>query len=341
MKGIILAAGKGTRMAPLTDWRAKPLTPLLGRPMIEYIIGGGAAAGVDDWTIVVGPFREQVIAHLGDGAQLGVMIRYMVQEVANGNGAATLLCEEFIGGEPFLCSFGDIMTAPTNYPRLAEELNSGKWEAVITLNRVDDPFEGAAVYVDASRVQKIIEKPPRGTSTTNFNNSGIFGFTPLIFEMIRQTPLSERGEYELTQATATTVGQGHPVGAVELEGYWCDVARPWDILKLEPLMLSAASPPDGMLVDPSAKVASDAHIVAPAMIGPEAVVGSGTIGPNVSVARGAEVADGCSITDSAIFAAASVGAGSHLSRVLVEESAEVPAGTRVVGPGDGCHVITP
>jgi NDP-sugar pyrophosphorylase family protein len=341
MQGIILAAGKGTRMAPLTDRRAKPLVPLLGRPMIEHILTGGAAAGVADWVIVVGPFREQVIEHLGDGADLGLRVRYVVQEVANGNGAATLLCEEFMQDEPFLVSFGDIMTHPANYPRLAAEIRSGDWDAVITLNYVADPYEGAAVYVEDGRVERIIEKPVPGTSTTNYNNSGIFGFTPLIFEMIRATPVSERGEYELTQAVATMVDGGCAVGAMELEGYWSDIARPRDILALEPLMLAGAAPPDGMLIDPSADVASDAEIVAPVMLGPGAAVGPAVIGPNTSIGPQAQVADGCTLTDCAVLAGASVGAGAHLSRVLVEEGAGVPPGTRAVGQEDGCHVIEP
>ncbi|MFQ5808574.1 MAG: sugar phosphate nucleotidyltransferase [Armatimonadota bacterium] len=341
MQGIILAAGKGTRMAPLTDRRAKPLVPLLGRPMIEHILTGGAPAGVDDWVIVVGPFREQVIEHLGDGSELGLKIRYVVQEVANGNGAATLLCEEFMEDEPFLVSFGDIMTHPANYPRLAAEICSGNWDTVVTLNYVDDPYEGAAVYVEDGRVEKIIEKPPPGPSTTNYNNSGIFGFTPLIFEMIRATPVSERGEYELTQAVATMVGGERAVGAMELEGYWSDVARPRDILRLEPLMLAGAAPPDGMLIDPGAHSAAHAEIVAPVLAGAGAAIGAAVIGPNTSVGPRAQVADGCTLTDCAVLAEASVGAGSQLSRVVVEQGASVPAGTQAVGQEDGCHVIEP
>ena len=339
MKGIILAAGKGTRMAPLTDRRPKPLVPLLGRPMIEHILTGGAAAGVDDWTIVVGPFREQVMEHLGDGDALGVRIRYVVQEVANGNGAAALLCEEHIGDEPFVLSFGDIMTHPENYPQLVSEISSGDWDTVITLNYMDDPYEGAAVYVEDGRVQKIIEKPPKGASTTNFNNSGVFGFTPLIFEMIRATPVSERGEYELTQAVGTMLDSGRAIGAFELEGYWWDVARPGDILDLEPVMLAGAAPPDGILVDPSAEVAGDAKISGPALIGAGARVAASAIGPNTSLGRDAQVAEGCTVTDCAILAGASVGAGSTLSRVLVEEGVAAPAGTRAEGEGGGCRVI--
>lgn len=339
MQGIILAAGKGTRMAPLTDRRPKPLVPLLARPMIEHILTGGAAAGVDDWIIVVGPFRDQVTDHLGDGAELGVKIRYVVQEEANGNGAAALLCEKHIGDEPFLLSFGDIMTHPANYGRLASEINSGDWDTVITLNYMDDPYEGAAVYVENGRVRKIIEKPPKGTSTTNFNNSGVFGFTPLIFEMIRRTPMSERGEYELTQAVGTMLDSGRQIGAFELQGYWWDVARPRDILELEPVMLASAAPPDGVLVDPSAEVADDAEIVGPVMIAAGARVAAGIIGPNISVGREAQVGEGCRIADCAILAGASVGAGSTLSRVLVEEGVVVPPGTHAEGEDGDCHVI--
>jgi bifunctional UDP-N-acetylglucosamine pyrophosphorylase/glucosamine-1-phosphate N-acetyltransferase len=231
------------------------------------------------------------------------------------------------------------MTHPGNYPRLVEQLSSGNWDTVITLNYVDDPYEGAAVYVDGSRVRKIIEKPPRGTSTTNFNNSGVFGFTPIIFDMIRTTPVSERGEYELTQAVGTMVDRGRPVGAIALDGYWSDVARPRDILKLEPMMLLAAAPPDGILIDPSAQVAEGAELLGPIMVGPGAAVGASAVGPNASIGAEAQVGDDCTLTDCAILARASVGARSRLSRVLVEEGVHVPAGTQIGGPEDACRII--
>jgi NDP-sugar pyrophosphorylase family protein len=167
----------------------------------------------------------------------------------------------------------------------------------------------------------------------------VFGFTPLIFEMIRTTPVSERGEYELTQAVGTMLNSGQVIGAFELEGYWRDVARPRDILDLEPVMLAGMAPPDGILVDPSAEVAGDAEISGPVLIGADARVAASTIGPNTSLGRNAQVAEGCTVTDCAILAGASVGAGSTLSRVLVEEGVAVPPGTQAEGEDGDCHVI--
>ena len=111
MKGVILAAGLGTRMRPLTYRRPKPLVPVLDRPMIEHIIVGAADAGVTELLVVVGYRAEMIREALGTGERFGLRMQKAVQEKPAGTGDAVLVAEEFIAGEPFFARVLRYMTS--------------------------------------------------------------------------------------------------------------------------------------------------------------------------------------------------------------------------------------
>jgi dTDP-glucose pyrophosphorylase len=100
----------------------------------------------------------------------------------------------------------------------------------LAVKEVEDPYRGAAVYADAERrVSRIVEKPPRGESTTHWNSAGIYAFRPSIFEELRQAPKSPRGEYELTSAVAQFIEKGKLLRILPIEGDWRDIGRPEDL----------------------------------------------------------------------------------------------------------------
>jgi len=301
-------------MLPLTRTRPKPLIPVLNRPLIEYVLLGLREAGADEFAVVIGYLGDQIQAALGDGSRLGVSIHYLVQPEPNGSGAATLLAEEFIGGEPFLLSFADIITPRRNYPRLREAFESGQWSAVITLNWMEDPYEGAAVTVDdEGRVLRIVEKPPKGTAGTHFNN-----------------PKSQRGEYELPQAIQFMIEQEFPVGGVEIDGYRSDVARPSEILKLARDMWAAGELAD-ITVGAGSQVDSQARIVPPVMIGDNCRIGACHIGPHVSVGDRVTLQDGAVLRDAAVFDDVAIAENALVQYAIIAEGSELLCGERMVG----------
>jgi len=328
MKGVLLAAGLGTRMRPLTHRRPKGLVPLLDKPILQHMLERGAAAGVEHWLVVIGHWGDQIRDYFGDGRAFGTRLEYVVQERLDGNSTATLLAQDFVGDEPFFLQYADIITPAANYQRLVDEFNSGRWELVMSLNWVEDPYRGGAVYLDAEgRVTRIIEKPAPGTSTTHYNNAGLYVFRPSIFEAIRQTPISERGEYELAQAVGLAVGQGRAVGAIQCQGYWSDVASPAELLRLQPLVIEEHVGPGGQLIAPSAQVARGARLGESVALAELVQVGESHIGPNVSLGSGSKVGDGCRLVHSFVLAGADIQNGCHLRNVVVEEGATVPADT--------------
>jgi dTDP-glucose pyrophosphorylase len=231
---VVLAAGRGTRMGSLTAATPKPLLAVAGRALIEHVLSGLVTAGVRRAVVVTGYRGEQIEATLGDGARLGLDIAYRRQEHPDGTARALLLAEPLVGPAPFVLSWGDILVPPSFYGELVASFAARPCDALLAINEVDDPWQGAAVYLDRTgRVTRIEEKPPRGSSTTRWNNAGVMLFRDAIFEYARRLPPSPRGEYELPQAVAAMIADGRLVCGVAVRGYWSDVGTPADLAEAE------------------------------------------------------------------------------------------------------------
>lgn len=224
-QAVLLAAGRGTRLGGLTGDTPKPLLEVGGQPIIFRILKGLAEAGVRDVTVTTGHLAEALEAALGDGSRWGVALRCVRQEQLDGTARAAALARPFLAGAPFFVGWGDIVVEGANYARVIE--GAGATGAAIAVNEVEDPWAGAAVYVDgAMRVLRMVEKPPKGTSTTRWNNAGLAVLPPAIWEQVDRLEPSPRGEYELPQAIAAFVAAGHSVIAVPVEGPWFDIGTP-------------------------------------------------------------------------------------------------------------------
>jgi UDP-N-acetylglucosamine diphosphorylase / glucose-1-phosphate thymidylyltransferase / UDP-N-acetylgalactosamine diphosphorylase / glucosamine-1-phosphate N-acetyltransferase / galactosamine-1-phosphate N-acetyltransferase len=225
-KSVILAAGRGKRMGSLTDDRPKPMLLLHGKPLLEHVLDDLRGAGLDEALIVVGYKAEMIQEHF---ARYPMKISYVHQTEINGTARAALLAREFAGGENFLLTFGDIMMPTEEYRGIVRLLEESQADAVLGVKRVEDPWQGAAVYEESGRVTRIIEKPPPGTSTTHWNSAGLYTFTPALFPELERVQPSSRGEYELTSAIGQLIESGRNVRLYAIEGEWRDVGRPEDL----------------------------------------------------------------------------------------------------------------
>ncbi len=230
MKAVILAAGKGTRMKEITKEIPKPMVLIKGKPMLEHIVGTIRDAGITEFGVVVGYKQSVVQDYFGDGSSMGVSITYIEQEVQNGTGAALHLAKEFASGEPFFFTFGDVVTPGENYRGMLDYFHANACDALLGLNTVDDPYRGAAVYIDEDRnIVRMVEKPPQGTSTTNLNNAGLMVLGGDVFNFTARLKLSPRGEYELTDIFGMIREEGRRLKGYVLSGYWKDVGTPQDL----------------------------------------------------------------------------------------------------------------
>ena len=227
-KAVLLAAGRGSRLGALTEELPKPLLTVAGRPIIVHILDGLRRAGIEEITVVTGYLGEVLERELGNGEASGLLLRYVRQTELDGTARALALARDWLGDESFFAGWGDILVRPENYRRVVRAARLA--DAAIAVNEVDDPWAGAAVYADESNVvQRIVEKPAQGTSTTHWNNAGLSVLGPSVWAEIDRLEPSARGEYELPQAVAALVASGARVVAVPVEGEWFDVGTAEDL----------------------------------------------------------------------------------------------------------------
>lgn len=222
-------------MGNLTEELPKPMLPVNGKPLLEHVLGHLRGAGIRECAIVTGYRHEVIEQHF---AEYPIRLEFIHQQVINGTAGAAKLTRAFVGSDAFLMTFGDIWCGPDDYRRILQPVEEEPGtEATIAVKYAEDPFQGAAVYTSGGFIERIIEKPAKGTSTTNWNSAGVYCFRPSVFDEIDRVPLSSRGEYEITSAIEQMIEGGRKLRAVEIRGDWRDIGRPEDLAdagKLDP-----------------------------------------------------------------------------------------------------------
>jgi len=224
-KAVVLAAGRGTRMRELTNELPKPMIAVRGKPILQHIIEGLRGAGVQRVLLVVGYRADVVRQALGNGSAFGVAIEYVTQEVQDGTGKVVELAQEFVGQDPFLLIYGDIIVEPSNYQRLVRL--EPDVEAIVSVKQNEDVSKGGAVFLNQRfELIDLREKPRPDEPTSPWYNAGLYSFRPSIFDFTARLERSPRGEYELTDAIRALAQSGKRVCALELSGDWFDVRDP-------------------------------------------------------------------------------------------------------------------
>ena len=204
---------------------------LMGRPLLAHLIERLESAGLAELLIITG-YQAEVIKHyFREHPPEKAQLRYRHQTPLDGTASATLLGSPFVGGGPFILSFGNVLVPSETYSsmsRLAE--NS---DAVIAVTEVDDPYQNAAVYVDGDRVTRIVERPPRGSSGTDWASAGVYCLGPSIFDELDRVSPSPRGEYDLADGMSGLIKAGKTVRWHPIGGLWHDVGRPDDLQSAE------------------------------------------------------------------------------------------------------------
>jgi NDP-sugar pyrophosphorylase family protein len=234
---VVLAAGKGSRMGSITEEIPKPMLLVQGKPILEHILERLAATGIENLFVVAG-YRHKAIEQYFRAWQLrqapghgALKLDFRVQDPVDGTGSAARLTKEFAGDDSFLLTYADILCEAPEYLRCGTVLHQHPASAaVLAVKAVDDPWHGAAVYEEQGRIRRIIEKPPKGTSTTHWNNAGFYAFRPIVFQYLDRLRPSPRNEYELTSALDMMLEDSLELRISPIEGEWRDVGRPEDLL---------------------------------------------------------------------------------------------------------------
>ncbi|MFC7138820.1 sugar phosphate nucleotidyltransferase [Halosimplex aquaticum] len=226
MKAVIPAAGRGTRLRPLTDDRPKALVDVAGRPLLAHGLDRLADLDVSEFVLVVGYRKEAIIDHFGDEFA-GVPITYVHQREAKGLADAVLRAETEVDDDFLVFNGDNVMTGDLS--AVVERQQIEEVDATLAVDEVsrDEAAEtGVFVTDDDGRLDAVVEKPDDPPSTKVL--TGLFGFDPEIFHACHLVQPSDRGEYELTAAIDLFLRAGRRVETVAFDGQRVNVNTPAD-----------------------------------------------------------------------------------------------------------------
>ncbi|MBS3778742.1 MAG: NTP transferase domain-containing protein [Candidatus Thermoplasmatota archaeon] len=233
MKGLIPAAGLGTRLRPITLAIPKELMMIGDKAVIEYVIEAMREVGVSEITIVVGWRKHAILDYLGSGKRLGVKISYVVQDNRDGLAKAVAAGEHVIDDEPFLVVLGDDFFYPKTF--LKDILAFHKQQdadATIGVAKVDDVTRHGIIKPGPDhRISDIIEKPNEDDAPSDLGCMGVYIFNPVLFDAIRKTKPGYKNEFQLTDSIKILVEEGYKVLYSQIDGKHIDVGTLKDYRK--------------------------------------------------------------------------------------------------------------
>ncbi len=332
MQALILAGGEGTRLRPLTSTMPKPVVPLVDRPFITYMIEWLRGHGVDDVILACGFMADGVRDVLGDGAALGVQLRYIEEPKPLGTGGALKFAEALLD-ERFLMLNGDVLTDMDLTAQLAQHEATGA-RATLALIPVEDPSAYGLVRRNPDgSVTEFVEKPSQEEIDTDLINAGAYIIERDVLESMAPAGTNISIERDVFPEL---VGNG--LYGYAASGYWLDIGTPdrylqgtYDILEGNVAteigtQLEAA----GHALVHAAAGALEGRVVAPALVGADCEIGRGAIvGGRTVLGQGVRIGAGAHVEGSVLLDGCSVGTGVQLRGSIVGAGVEI---------GDHCHL---
>ena len=289
--GVILAAGKGTRMRPFSEHWPKPILPVLNKPLMAYQLEMMAGMGIRKVVVVIGHLGHEVVRALGDGSAYGVSIQYVEQEEMLGIAHAVSRLEAHVD-RPFFLFLGDIFFVTENLDEMVTRFHNGKLGGVLAVKHEPDleamKRNFAVIAGEDGVVNRVVEKPrhPR----TDLKGCGIYLFDQSFFDAVRRTPRTAlRNEYEITDSIQIFIDDGYKVEAAKVVKADMNVSYPKDLLELNLLLLKQS-------------------------------------GASVFVGEGVEQGADVDLLNSVAMAGAEIGALARLEECLLFPGAKVPRG---------------
>ena len=214
MKAIILAGGKGTRLAPYTTILPKPLMPIGDMPILEIVLRQMAHYGFKDVTLAVGYLAELLMAYCGDGSKFGINVTYSREEHPLGTAGPISLVPNLV--DTFLVMNGDLLTT-LDYGEMYRYHKEQKAIATLAAYQREVKIDLGVIEIDDdARVKNYIEKPTYKYSVS----TGVYIFEPQALDFI--TP---NQRLDLPELVLRLISQGHPVNVYRFDGYWLDIGR--------------------------------------------------------------------------------------------------------------------
>jgi mannose-1-phosphate guanylyltransferase len=347
MKAVILVGGEGTRLRPLTCHTPKAMVPILNRPFLEHLLRYLQKHGVSEVILAMGYLPDPIQSRLGDGAQFGVRLVYLVEESPLGTAGAVKNAESYLDGT-FLVFNGDVLTE-IDLTAMLKRHREVDPKVSIALTPVDDPTIYGVVETDGGgMVKRFVEKPSRDEVTTNLINAGIYiletdvlahipAATPVMFENYLFPRLLEMGE---------------PILGYPSEAYWIDIGTPEKYLKANHDLLlrkgggvqtegksqihPAARVEGPVLIAEECDIAEDVEVRGPTVLGSRCQVGKGAMVEGAVLWDGSQVGEGAVLKNCVACSNSQIQEGCHIpedcvlgDNITVGKGSKLSPGARV------------
>jgi len=324
-QAVILAAGEGRRLRPLTLTRSKVMLSLAGKPVLQYVIEALAQNGIRDILLVVGYQREQVFDYFGSGEQFGVDITYITQESQLGTAHALAQAKAKVADE-FLVLQGDKLIEAGTIAHFVQAR-----PPAILAKRVENPGRYDMVAVSNGVVENVSPAGGPGERRGNIASTGIYLFDRTVFDF-------DGTQLEMPGVLDSMAARGVGIKVYETSGTWLDVVYPWDILSLNDIILRKIPDEVGGVVEPGVtlrkpvQVGKDALLRANSyIIGPAVIGDNCDIGPNVCVLPSSSIGSNVTVSAFSVVKNSVIGDDVAIGPGSVIENSVIDRGSLIQG----------
>ncbi len=339
MKAVVLAAGEGQRLRPLTFTRSKHMLPVGGKPILEHILLTLKEAGIKSIIIVVHYKAKKIKEYFRDGSWLGLKIDYVFQEEIGGTADAFGTVEKYFDDD-FLAVYGDLLITSKAVKDVISFHRKAKSAVTLTALHVTYPEYYGVLEIREQKIINVIEKPSPEIAIDKPINAGLYVFSPEIFSTIKQTEPSPRGEREITDSIRMLIKAKKRVLAATISSDdWLDVGKPWDLLEANARLLNKMTPEKrgeieenahlngSVFFSEHAKIRSGAYIEGPVFIGEGSDIGPNCyIRPCTSIGKNVRIGNACEIKNSIIMDGVHIGHLSYVGDSVIGEACNLGAG---------------
>ncbi len=344
VQAVILTAGEGTRLRPLTVSRVKGMIPIANKPILEYVVNALAKNNIRNIIMVVGYKKERIMAYFEDGTEFGVKIKYVEQKKQLGTAHALIQAAELIKNR-FLVLPGDNIIGPESIAKIPR---NDKSDASILITNSDTPSKYGVVGLVGDKVKHIIEKPKitgdlltKGVpsifslalwehhekSLSNIISTGIYQFQPKIFKYIEDIMAEQK--YNISDLFQYMISQNLTIKGIKTKK-WADAVYPWDLLEMNGVALEdiitakSGRIEHGAIIRPPVEIGSDtvirsnSYIMGPVVIGSGCEIGPSTcIMPSTSIGKNVTIDPFTEIKHSIIMNDCKIGSSSTISNSVI------------------------
>lgn len=322
MQAIILAAGKGKRLAPVTDIRSKPGLPAGGKPIIQRVIEQIYEAGIDEFIVVIHPNDTALMSILRSEIPSQIQLKITTQDHPKGMADALQCAVPLIEGA-FLLSAADNLTSTMHIRSLIDLFQASSSTAgVLSIMQIskDKVTSTGIVELAGTRITRIIEKPALDEAPSNISSLPLYILSPIILEYLYEMKVSRRGEYELQDIIQAMIDSGLEVNGL-MTSHRLSLTTIDDLLRLNLYFMGQEG---YRSTNRAAYHGKNTRLIKPYCIGPGVVLGDGcTIGPGVLIEKDCMISSGVTTRNAVILE------GSHLEESSRIENAVVYPQDRV------------